>query len=120
MGREEMKDIHSKDLNQLYKDNEHIIEENRQKYEKHKTLIDIVKEAEENKEDDSDDLEESETPYIDEETTLEEEIEDFEKKMKAEEQRVLNNFNSGTDLMDEDDYLEIIDKLNDAQRRIFD
>ena len=115
-----MKDIHSKDLSQLYKDNEHIIEENRQKYEKHKTLIDIVKESEENKEDDSDDLEESETPYIDEETTLEEEIEDFEKKMKAEAQRVLNNFTSGTDLMDEDDYLEIIDKLNDDQRRIFD
>merc|ERR1712002_440038 len=115
-----MNDIHSKDLKQLYKDNEDTIETNRQKYEKHKTLIDVIKEAEERKEDDSDDLEESETPYIDEETTLEEEIEDFEKKMKAEAQRVLNNFTSGTNLMDEDDYLEIIDKLNDDQRRIFD
>ena len=96
-----MKDIHSKDLNELYKDNEHIIEENRQKYEKHKTLIDIVKIAEENKEDDSDDLEESENPYIDEETTLEEEIEDFEKKMKAEAKRVLNNFELFQSLLQE-------------------
>ena len=33
--------------------------------------------------------------------------------MKAEAKKVLNNFNAGTGLMDEDDYLEIIDKLND-------
>ena len=118
--RNEMNDIHSKDLKELYEDNKHTIETNRQKYEKHKTLIDIIKEAEESKEEDSDDLEESESPYIDEETTPEEEIEDFEKKMKADAQRVLNNFNAGTDLMDEHDYLEIIDKLNDDQRRIFD
>ena len=118
--RNEMNDIHSKDLKQLYKDNEDTIESNRLKYEKHKTLIDVIKEAEEQKEDDADDLEESESPYIDEETTHEEDIEDFEKKMKADAQRVLNNFNAGTGLMDEDDYLEVIAKLNDDQRRIFD
>ena len=118
--RNEIRDIHSKDLKKLYEENRQTIETNRQKYEKHKTLIDVIKETEERKEDDFDDLEESESQYIDEETTLEEEIEDFEKKMKAEAKRVLNNFSSSTGMMEEEEYLEIIDKLNDDQRGIFD
>ena len=72
------------------------------------------------KEDDADDLEECESPYIDEETTLEEDIEDFEKKMKSDAQKVLNNFSSCMNLLEENDYLEIIDKLNEEQRGIFD
>ena len=77
-----MQDIHSKDLKLLYEEKKEIIEENRQKYEKHRTLIEIVQDAEKEREDDYDDLEENVSPYIDEETTAEEDINNFEKKMK--------------------------------------
>ena len=118
--RNEMEDIHKKDLKELYKDNKETIEVNRKKYEMHQTVIDLIQEAEKDREEEVDDIEENESPYIDDETTAEEEIEDFEKTLKAEAKRVLSNYNSGSDLMKEEDYLEIINKLNDQQRAIFD
>merc|ERR1711888_54486 len=102
--RDEMKDIHSKDVKKMYDNNRDEIEKNREKYEKHRTILEVVEESEKDKEDDADDLEEFESPYIDEETTLEEEIDDFEKKIKAEAQKVLNNFSSSMDLMEGDSH----------------
>ena len=50
-------------------------------------------------------MEEMDSPYIDEETTAEEDIQDFEKKMKAEAKRMLTNYNAGSSLMDQNEYL---------------
>ena len=55
--RNEMTDIHSHDLRVLYDENKTIIENNRQKFEKHRTIIDLVEEAEKDKEEDSDEIE---------------------------------------------------------------
>ena len=118
--RNEMEEIHTRDLKELYDDKKQTIEENRKKYEMHQTVIDLIQEAEKDREEEDDDIEENESPYIDEETTAEKEIEDFEKTLKAEAKRVLSNYNSGSDLMEEEDYLEMINKLNDQQRAIFD
>ena len=115
-----MRDIHSKDVKELYIKHQDTIEENRKRYEKHRTIIELIEEAEKDREEDIDDIEESVSPYIDEETTAEENIEDFEKKLKAEAKRMLTNYNAGSTLMEEDDYLEMISKLNEQQRAIFD
>ena len=81
----------------MYDEKKGIIERNRQKYEKHRTLIEIVQDAEKDREEDCDDIEENTSPYIDEETTAEEDIKDFEKKMKDSAKRVLTNFNTGSE-----------------------
>ena len=42
-----MKEIHSKDVQALYLENEEQIEEIRQKYEKHRGMVEIIKKVEE-------------------------------------------------------------------------
>ena len=56
-------------------------------------------------------MEDMDSLYIDEETTAEEDIQDFEKKMKAEAKRMLNNYNAGSSLMDANEYLEILERV---------
>ena len=72
------KEIHLHDVKDLYYANQDKIEANRSRFEKHKTLIDVIEDVEK-KDDKADDLEEDLSPYIDDETTTEREIEDFEK-----------------------------------------
>ena len=118
--RNEMAEIHTQDLERLYEKKKKIIEKNRQKFERHKNLVEFIAQTEKDKQDDVDEVEEEDSPYIDEETTAEDEIEDFEKKLKAEAQKTLENFNAGSDFMEDDEYLEMISKLNEQQRDIFD
>ena len=40
--------------------------------------------------------------------------------MKAEAKKTLDNFNAGSDFMEDDEYLEMISKLNEQQRDTFD
>ena len=83
-------------------------------------MIEAVEEAEK-KGEEMDELEEDEeSTYIDEETTAEKDIEDFEKSLKADAKKMLTNFNDGVTEISEENYLEIISKLNNDQRKIFD
>ena len=87
------KDIHSRNVKDLYFAKQDTIERNRNKFEKYKILIEAVEEAEK-KGDELDELEEDEeSTYIDEETTSEKDIEDFEKSLKADAKKMLTNFN---------------------------
>ena len=113
------KKIHQMDMKTLYFDNKDQIEINRSKYEKHKTMIDLIQNAEKEKVNEIDDDLEEDSEYIVEETTDESDIKDFEKKVKQEAQKSLSNFNAGNEPMGEDDYLEMISKLNAQQREIF-
>ena len=117
--RNEKNDIHAHNVKDLYIANKDLIEENRSRFEKHKTLIDIVEEFE-NNEENQNEIEEDEPEYIHEETTSEKDIEDFEKGLKAEAKKMLSNFNAGSIEMEEETYLEMINKLNFGQRKIFD
>ena len=117
--RNESIDIHSHDVKELYYANQDKIEGNRSRFEKHKTLIDAIEDVE-TKDDKADDLEEDISPYIEDETTTEKEIEDFEKSLKADAKKMISNFNEGSLEVDEETYLEIIRKLNVGQRKIFD
>ena len=118
--RNEKKDIHSRNVKDLYFAKQDIIERNRNKFEKYKILIEAVEEAEK-KGEELDELEEDEElTYIEEETTSEKDIEDFEKSLKADAKKMLTNFNDGATEISEENYLEIISKLNNDQRKIFD
>ena len=101
-----MRDIHSKDVIQLYIKHEKVIEANRKKLWKAQNNDWSHWRIEE-----CDDMEDMDSLYIDEETTAEEDIQDFEKKMKAEAKRMLNNYNAGSSLMDANEYLEILERV---------
>ena len=119
--RDETKEIHSLNVKELYNLHKSEIELNRSRYEKHKTLIDAIEDVENKEnEEEQDELEEDESHYTEDETTEEKDIEDFEKKLKAEAKKMLSNFNAGCIEMEDDTYLEIIGNLNSGQRRIFD
>merc|ERR1712030_76664 len=79
-----------------------------------------VEEAEKKGEEVEELEEDEESTYIDEETTAEKDIEDFEKRLKADAKKMLTNFNDGATEISEENYLEIISKLNNDQRKIFD
>ena len=117
--REEKSDIHSHDVKALYNKHKPEIEANRSQFEKHKTLIDEIEKFEKD-EIDLDDLEDDDTEYIDDETTAEKDIEDFEQSLKAQAKKMLSNFNEGKIDIDDKTYLETISNLNGGQRKIFD
>ena len=98
--REEKSDIHSHDVKALYNKHKPEIEANRSQFEKHKTLIDEIEKFEKD-EINLDDLEDDDTEYIDDETTAEKDIEDFEQSLKAQAKKMLSNFNEGKIDMDD-------------------
>ena len=121
--RDETREIHLKDVTKVYVENEEIIERNRRKYERHQAIVEIIKEKTESKKDDLDDIEEEEEEAdtnIEEETTTNEEIDDFVKSMKSEAKKTLTRFKANSDLLPDDEYLEVLSKLNNEQRTIFD
>ena len=73
----------------------------------------MIEGFEKEKENENDDIEEEDPQYDDDETTTEKEIEDFEKTLKA-------DYSAGSKLMNENDCLEMIGKLNTQQQKIFD
>ena len=87
--RNEKSEIHNKDIKALYELNKYTIEERRNKFEKHKEIVEVIREVEANKED----LDE-ENIYLDEETTTHEEIADFEKHVKQQAKKVLTKFSA--------------------------
>ena len=119
--RNEMRDIHSSDVNLLYLEHMEEIEENRQKYEKHRGMIEIIKKVEEAREKEDDEEAEEDEPdeYINEETTEPADIASFENDARAKAVKALNTYNIGMEMMPEDDFLNAIKSLNIEQQRIF-
>ena len=117
--RREIKDIHSKDVKLLYLENEILIEENRNKYEKHKVIMELVENAEvlrENMGEESDE----ESEYIEEETTKEIDIKDFEKSVKNQAKKMIENYYAGKEeSMTENEHRVMVNQLNIQQRRIY-
>ena len=92
--RDERKDIHLKDVQLLYKENEESIELMRSYFEQHRKILDIIreKEAEKDKVDDDDDPDED---FVEYETTTAEELEEFEKYFKNQAKQQLYKYNEG-------------------------
>ena len=120
--RNELKDIHSKDPHLLYTENENEIERIRAHFEKHRNIVEAVAnhENQEEKQDDTDDEDVNDEGFMDIETTTADEIEDFNKYVKAQAQNQIRKYNEGKVRMNDDTYLSNIASLNKQQRKMFD
>ena len=120
--RNELKDIHTQDPILLYSENENEIERVRARYEKHRNIVEAVENQQNQGEiqDDSANEDENEQGFIDIESTTADEMNDFNKYVKAKAQNQINKYNEGKVRMNDDTYLSNIASLNTQQRKIFD
>ena len=125
--RNEMKDIHEKDVQQLFKANQIQIEKIKSKYEAHKIMTDLIIDAQKKNEektssaDNESDLDKED--YDEEnftETTTNEEIKDFENWAKSQADKQLKSVKEFTNVQSISALRESIIGLNSQQRRIFD
>ena len=119
----EMEDIHQKDIDQLYRQNEEIITEKRGLFEKHKVMTDIIesierKQGKEENEDDEEELEDE--SFQDVESTTTEELENFETWAKQQAKKSLMKYKESTSILQIESLRNLIMKLNTQQRIIFD
>lgn len=118
--RNEMRDIHEKDVESLYDENQDQIENVRQAFEKHREIVETIRSHEEKQNDDeSDEEEDSENTFIGVETTDVEDIKKFEKQMKNQAKRSLANRCANSPNMSIDEYNNRVNSLNPEQQRIF-
>ena len=119
--RNEMKDIHEKNVQQLYIENQDQIENIRAGFEKHRKLVEAIKAHEvrekEGEDDDNEDNEENE--FITEETTDIRDLKQFEKEIRNQAKRSVSNYCASSPMMTFDEYNSQICSLNPEQQRIF-
>eukprot|EP00092_Neocalanus_flemingeri_P022722 GFUD01024642.1.p1 GENE.GFUD01024642.1~~GFUD01024642.1.p1 ORF type:complete len:2733 (+),score=580.47 GFUD01024642.1:994-8199(+) len=120
--RNERSEIHNKNVQMLYNENVDQIEEGRREFEKYRGMVDILKEVEKNKEtsDDIEEDEDNENEYIEDETSNQDEIADFEKHVKEQAKKSISRYNEGLESMSDDNFLELVNTLNGQQRKILD
>ena len=119
--RDEMAEIHSEDVSELYENHQVEIEAVRSQFEKHRQLTELVANVEKNQNNDLGDIEEDDEENLGLnpiETTSPSDIE----KHITEAQNAAAKFLASTkpvEKLSEDDYLESINSLNPEQRIIF-
>ena len=119
--QDEMKEIHEKDIDILYKANEDAIKEKREIFEKHKVMTDIIDSMEKQvKERNEDYQEDSDDGFIEEDSTTIDELENFEKWAKQQANKTLMKHKDLTTLIKIEDLRNLIIKLNEQQRQILD
>ena len=81
-----------------------------------------LKKAEKQKEmsNDLEENDEDENEYIEDETTNPDEKADFEKHVKEQARKAVSKYNEGSESLAEDKYLDLVNMLNEQQRKIFD
>ena len=120
--RNEMDDIHRKDVKQMLAENKKQIEEERENFEKYKLMTDLIStiqleiETERSKNEGQDEDEED----IETETTSTDDIADFNTWARNQAVKDLANFKRLTDLCDINEMRSNISSLNFQQRRLFD
>ena len=120
--RDEFKEIHEKDVETLYNENEAQIENTRSMFDKNREIVELIRQAEESREtvnNEENQVEESDDEFTFEETTTEKDIANFEQYAKSQAVQSLSNYNSGLKIMEEDSYLHQITILNREQQKIF-
>ena len=117
--RDEMKEIHCKDVKKLLKKNKDFIEEKRSKFEKYKVMADLITNIQTDigkNESETDD----ENIFEDEETTDPKDIDDFEGWARNQATKNLSHFKNLTSLPDISELRLKISSLNPSQRQLFD
>ena len=117
--RNEMEEIHRKDVKKLLSKNSDLIEEKRSRFEKYKVMADLISNIQAEVEKNEDENQEEDT-FEDEETTNPQDIENFEKWARSQAIKDLSKFNNLTGLCDLNDLRANISSLNQQQRRLFD
>ena len=126
--RNEVQDIHNKDLLKLFEENKDLIEDNRKKYEKSINLVSLIREiekqqpdenSEKDEEDVSNDNEMDPECFVDGETTSEKELADFVASMKSLASKEVEK-NSDNSIPSIEAIREAIIQLNHKQRLLFD
>ena len=117
--RDEMNDIHRKDVKKLLHEKGGMIEEKRRKFEKYQVMADLISSIQTDIKKSEDDDEEEDT-FEDQETTDPLDIEHFERWAKSQANRDLNQLKNLTSLHDIIDLRSKISSLNKQQRLLFD
>ena len=121
--RHEMRDIHERDIDDLYEKNLSTILENQSKYEfkfQGKSMAEILIEFEENREDIIEG-EDADPELL--ETTSAQDLENFQKdfeKWKDEGSKGLKTLRQFVDVMDKEEHAKLISDLNSQQRKLHD
>jgi hypothetical protein len=120
--RDEMSEIHEKDVKALVVDNWEDIQERREQFEAYKVMTDMindiqkVQEIEEDKLEDDDEEHEEETNHF--ETTSEKDLQDFDKRAKNQAQKSLKNMAQYISLQSPLEFRKKICELNCQQRKL--
>ena len=117
--RHEHQDIHQNDVESLYFQNQEQIEAVRQIFESHRKIVDSIKSMEEKLQQKQNDEDDDENEFIDDETTSFKDIKEFENQFKAQAKRFVAQHNVGTERMEFNKYIDMINSLNGQQQKIF-
>ena len=119
--RNEMVDIHQKDVIKLVEDNRALIDENQRKYEKFRLMTDLLNEIQrQNEKEDENDKDSADEEDVNVETTSPEDIQEFEKWAMSQASKELDRLSDLTDIPNVVELRKNISSLNYQQRRLFD
>ena len=125
--RDEMEDIHSKDVIELFGKHKGDISIKRKEFEAYEVMTDTIKDIQKlydehvnDEEDDKDEEDNKSDKGMFVETTAEEEITDFDKWLKKQAQKDLNSIKQFTSIESPLSIRKSISSLNEQQRKIFD
>ena len=118
--RNELNEIHTKDVKQLLDENDELIEQNRSIFEKYKLMSDLISTIQPEKEENETSKEDKGEEAAEIETTSLEDIEEFNKWAKSQASKDLSQFKNLTNVCDVAVLRSNISSLNYQQRRLFD
>ena len=119
--RNEMKEIHSKDVKEVLKESSSLVTEKRKLFEKYKVMSDLIAEIHKEAVDQENKiLDEDEHDSDEGETTNLQDIEDFNKWARGQASKELSTLKNLTDICDPTKLRSKISSLNEQQRRLFD
>ena len=118
--RNEMKDIHSKDVKQLLDEFKDLINIKRKIFEKYKVMSDLIATIQPEEETNENQIIDENDKFEEMETTALEDIEEFNKWVKSQASRDLSKFKNLTQVCDVIELRSNISLLNYQQRKLFD
>ena len=118
--RNEMSEIHQKDVESLLEENRRMIEEKRSIFEKYKNMTDLISTIQSDSTLSENHIDEENETSDEIETTSELQIEQFNRWAKAQATKDLSEFKNFTNVCDIMEFRLKVSDLNSQQRRLFD